>query len=151
MGCCEEPRPTEVGEDKNNKYHAKNICIRILTGHLRNSSDFKDSIIYNQQELDEKLRVFIPTKIKNEETNNMDYNTKDDILTNSLVINFDDECLIVVNGVNRIFKVEENQGNYMIFHDELPGSYDKYTALIVKKLGPLSEIRYATPKFIPLY
>ena len=143
---CDEVRTMEIGEDQNN-FQANNICRGVITGFLRNDLNFEESIIYSQQELDDKLRIFIPTKIKKEDSKDTEYNTKDDILTNSVTINFDEECLLALNGINKVFKVEEGaDGNYVIFHDNQPGSSYRYVALIVKKLGNNARIVYATPK-----
>ena len=143
---CDEVRTMEIGEDEDN-FQANNICRGVATGLLRNDLNFTDSIIYNQQELDDKLRIFIPTKIQKEDSNDTEYNTKDDILTNSISINFDVECIIAINKINRVFKVEESlEGDYVIFHDNQPGSSNKYIALIVKKLGKNAKITFNTPK-----
>ena len=142
MGCDEVRTMVEDDPSANN-----NICRAVATGLLRSDLNFTDTIIYNQQDLDDKLRIFIPTKIQKKDTNTTEYNTKDDILTNSITIDFDKQCLLAINGVNRVFRVEEGlDGDYVIFHDNLPGSPNQYIALVVKKLNRGARIVYATPK-----
>ena len=142
---CDEVTTMEFGEEKDS-YQTNDVCRRVVKGLLQTDLNFKDSVIYSQQELDDKLRLFIPTKIPKANPGDIEYNTKDDILTKSLSINFDEECLLAINGVNRILKVEEVDGNYMIFHDNQPGSLGKYIALVVKKIGPEAKICYYSPK-----
>ena len=139
---CDEVR-TMVEEDQN----PNNLCRAVATGLLRNDLNFTDTIIYNQQDLDDKLRIFIPTKIQKKDTNTTEYNTKDDILTNSISIDFENQCLIAISGINRVLKVEETEeGDYVIFHDNQRASPNQYIALVVRKLGRSSKMIFNPPK-----
>ena len=136
-----EPLPkTDISSGK------KNLCIKMYSGHLQSDNNFEDSVIKSLEELEDKLRSFIPTKIRKDGSDIPTFNTKDDILTKSVKINFNDYYLIAINGVNRVLKVEEENGNYLIYHDNQPGEKDKYVALVVSQIGSDPEIFYDTPK-----
>ena len=148
---CDEVKTLEI-EDKehipknDDSFGKKNLCIKMYSGQLQSDNDFVDSVIKNQEELEDKLRSYIPTKIKKDDSDVPVFNTRDDILTKSVNINFNENYLIAINGINRVLRVEEENGNYLIFHDEQPAEKNKYIALIVLQIGPQPEIFYKTPK-----
>ena len=145
---CDEVRTLELENDKENDEptRQKNLCVKMFTGLLQSDSNFTDTLIKNQEELDDKLRYFIPTKIKKENSDQLCHNLGDLILTKSHEIDFNEYYLIALNGVNRVLRVEEENGNYLIIHDEQPGYKNKYIALVVKKLGLNPEFFYSTKK-----
>ena len=118
----------------------------MLTGFLQKDINFTDSLITNQEELEDNLRSFIPTKIIKDDSNIPTFNTKDDILTKSANINFNENFVIAINGVNRVLRVEEENGNYLIVHDNQPGYKNKYIALVVIKIGDSPNFFYESPK-----
>ena len=147
MGCDEvntlEP---ENEQDNNEPVSSKNLCVKMLTGLLQSDCNFTDTLIMNQDELDDKLRLYIPTKIKKENSDTLIHNLGDRILTKADNIDFNKYYLIAINGVNRVLRVEEENGNYLIVHDNQPGYKNKYIALVVEKLGSNPEFFYASPK-----
>ena len=144
---CDEVRTLEIEDDPENKFSKKkNICVKMLTGFLQKDINFTDSLITNQEELEDNLRSFIPTKIIKDDSNIPTFNTKDDILTKSANINFNENFVIAINGVNRVLRVEEENGNYLIVHDNQPGYKNKYIALVVIKIGDSPNFFYESPK-----
>ena len=144
---CEEVRTLEIEDDpENNSPKKKNLCVKMLTGFLQKDINFTDSLITNQEELEDNLRSFIPTKIIKDDSNIPTFNTKDDILTKSANINFNENYVIAINGVNRVLRVEEENGNYLIIHDNQPGYKNKYIALVVIKIGDSPTFFYESPK-----
>ena len=153
MGCDEintleeyEDNKFEENKEDNQFPRAKNLCVKMFTGVLQKDINFTDSLIKNHEELDEKLRSFIPTKIIKDNSDTPTFNTRDDILTKSHNINFDQYYLIALNGVNRVIRVEEENGNYLIFHDNQPGYKHKYIALVVTQIGDNPTFFYQSPK-----
>ena len=144
---CDEVRTLEIEDDPENKFSKKkNLCVKMLTGFLQKDINFTDSLITNQEELEDNLRSFIPTKIIKDDANIPTFNTKDDILTKSANINFNENFVIAINGVNRVLRVEEENGNYLIVHDNQPGYKNKYIALVVIKIGDSPNFFYESPK-----
>ena len=147
---CDEVRTLEndpEDEQESNKLgRPKNLCVKIFTGLLQSDANFTDTLITNQNELDDKLRYYIPTKIKKENSDQLSHNLGDLILTKSHDINFSKYYLIAINGVNQVLRVEEENGNYLIVHDDQPGYKNKYIALVVEKLGPNPSFFYASSK-----
>ncbi len=149
---CDEVRTLELDEKEdpqNDQFGSKkNVCLKKYTGQLDLQSDnnFKDSIISNMEELEDKLRQYIPTKIKKDDSDVPTFNVGDDILTKSVAIDFSKCYLLAIHGVNQVLRVEEENGNYLIYHDNQPASKNKYFALIVKQIGINPNIFYATPK-----
>ena len=145
---CDEIRTLELDNDQDNiegNTH-KNLCSKILSGLLQIDSNFHDTIIKNQEELDDKLRYYIPTKIKKDNSDSLSHNLGDLILTKSHQIDFTKNYLIAINGVNEVLRVEEDNGNYLIFHDKKPGYKNKYMALVVERLPINPGFNFATPK-----
>ena len=144
---CDEVRTLEIEDDpENNSPKKKNLCVKMLTGFLQKDINFTDSLITNQEELEDNLRSFIPTKIIKDDSNIPTFNTKDDILTKSANINFNKNYVIAINGVNRVLRVEEDNGNYLIIHDNQPGYKNKYIALVVIKIGDSPNFFYESQK-----
>ena len=145
---CDEIRTLELDNDQDNiegNTH-KNLCSKILSGLLQIDSNFHDTIIKNQEELDDKLRYYIPTKIKKDNSDSLSHNLGDLILTKSHQIDFTKNYLIAINGVNEVLRVEEDNWNYLIFHDKKPGYKNKYMALVVERLPINPGFNFATPK-----
>ena len=145
---CDEVRTIDIeGDQENNQFSKKkNLCVKMLTGFLQKDTNFTDSLITNQEELEENLRSLIPTKIIKDDSNVPTFNIKDDILTKSANINFNENYLIAINGVNRVLRVEEENGNYLIIHDNQAGYKNKYIALVVIKIGESPNFFYESPK-----
>ncbi len=117
-----------------------NLINKILRGDLQ--GNFKNCLITNQVQLEEYLVSFIPTKIKKEDNEfELIHNINDDILTQSIEINFEDEYIIALSGLNEILKVEEYNGNYLVFYDK-EGDITKYIAIFVSKLNDFSQILF---------
>ena len=144
---CENTKTIELNENKI-IYSIKerinpekpNLIKKILKGYLQ--GNFKDCLITNNDQLEEYLVSYIPTKIKNEENNlELIHNINDDILTQSIEINFEDEYIIALSGLNEILKVEEYNGNYLVFYDK-GGDINKYIAIFVSKINDFSQILF---------
>ncbi len=147
MGCDEIRTFESENEQDNNEANIhKNLCSKILSGLLLSDSNFHDTIIKNQEDLDDKLRSYIPTKIKKDNSDSLSHNLGDLILTKAHQIDFTKNYLIAINGVNRVLRVEEDNGNYLIFHDKQPGYKNKYIALVVERLPINPGFNFASPK-----
>ena len=124
-----------------------NLCVKQILGMLNEDSDFKDALITNQFDLETRLRDHIPTYFPDPENPNLPKpNLKDDFITKSVKIDFNKRYIIAINGINKVDKVEEVNGDYMIYHDNKPCRKDKYIALIVKKLDGEPQIKFNEPK-----
>ena len=135
----------EDNENSNSPSQNNNLLIRQYAGLLSEDNNFSDTIIKSNDELNEKLRSFIPSKIKKD--NNLTYNIYDDILTKSEKVDFQEEYIIAINGVNKVIRVEEMNGKYLIFHDNQPKEKNSYVAIVVKKIpGNKPEFTFASPK-----
>ena len=144
---CDEVRTLELEDveenngDIDDQQKSKSLLIKAYYGRLQIDIVFEDTLIKTQDELDDKLRCYIPTKIKKPDSDDLTFNTKDDILTKSANIDFNKYYLIALNGINKVLNVEQMDGNYVIYHDNKSGYRNKYVALLVKKIGP-------NPKFV---
>ena len=135
----------EDNENSNSPSQNNNLLIRQYAGLLSEDNNFSDTIIKSNDELNEKLRSFIPSKIKKD--NNLTYNIYDDILTKSEKVDFQEEYIIAINGVNKVIRVDEMNGKYLIFHDNQPKEKNSYVAIVVKKIsGNKPEFIFASPK-----
>ena len=144
---CDEVRTQEFydqAQNDNKDPKKRNLCIKMYSGVLQSDTDFSDTLIKNQNELEDKLRSLIPTKIMKDDVPT--FNTRDDILTKSANINFDNYYVIAINGVNQVLRVDEENGNYLIYHDNQPGNKNKYIALVVSQIGVDPQFFYASPK-----
>ena len=148
MGCDEIRTLDPDFDQENDGDYAKSqsICSKIYSGSLQIDIVFEDTLIKSQDELDDKLRCYIPTKIKKPDSDDLAFNTKDDILTKSANINFNNNYIIALNGINKVVRVEEMEGNYVIYHDNKSGYRNRYVALVVRKIGPNPKFILATPK-----
>jgi hypothetical protein len=136
MGCSS----SSIVEGSVTKIIKENYIVGKTEGILKKNSQFNACLITNYYELEEKLIEFIPTRIK---FNNKDeFNINDNIITNSLNFNFDENFLIAVNGVNDILKVEEKGGNYLIFHDNIAVNPEKYICVVVKQIIGTPQISF---------
>ena len=135
----------EDNENSNSPSQNNNLLIRQYAGLLSEDNNFSDTIIKSNDELNEKLRSFIPSKIKKD--NNLTYNIYDDILTKSEKVDFQEEYIIAINGVNKVIRVDEMNGKYLIFHDNQPKEKNSYVAIVVKKIpGNKPGFTFASPK-----
>ena len=135
----------EDNENSNSPSQNNNLLIRQYAGLLSEDNNFSDTIIKSNDELNEKLRSFIPSKIKKD--NNLTYNIYDDILTKSEKVDFQEEYIIAINGVNKVIRVDEMNGKYLIFHDNQPKEKNSYLAMVVKRISGFNPgIIYASPK-----
>ena len=149
MGCEQIVTFDALDENKiihqNNPPEPNNLLIRTYTGLLNSEANFTDTLIKTSEELNEKLRTYIPSQIK--EGNKYTYNLNDDILTKSEKVNFENEYIIAINGVNKVDRVEEKDGKYLIFHDNQPKEKNAYIALVVKRISKYNPwFAFATPK-----
>jgi hypothetical protein len=144
---CENSKTIEIKENKS-LYSIRekmdetkpNLIKKILKGYLQ--GNFKDCLITNKEQLEDYLVSFIPTKIRKEDNEfELIHNINDDILTQSIEINFEDEYIIALSGLNEILKVEEYNGNYLVFYDK-EGDITKYIAIFVSKLNDFSQILF---------
>ena len=135
----------EDNENSNSPSQNNNLLIRQYTGLLSQDNTFSDTIIKSNDELNDNLRSFIPSKIKKD--NNYTYNIYDDILTKSEKVNFHDEYIIAINGIHKVLRVEELNGKYLIFHDNQPKEKNSYVAIVVKRISGFNpEFTLASPK-----
>ena len=146
MGCEQTLTFEDTEESKiYAKTRQKNLLIRTYTGLLSKEKQFTDTLIKSNEELNKKLRDYIPSQI-DLGNDRFDYNLSDDILTKSANVNFNDEYIIAINGVNKVLRVEENDGNYVIYHDNQQKEKDNYMALVVKMIGGNPKFFFASPK-----
>ena len=122
---------------------------KILTGRIQPYGDktFTDCIITNQTELEENIIEFIPTKIPDPEGNKEIPNINDDLVTNTLQIDFGLHSLIALTGINKVLKVENHNDNYLIYHDGIKGKKNTYVAVLVQKIiGGFPILEFNPPK-----
>lgn len=113
--------------------NGSSVCFKILHGYLESDqTGFKDTVIKNEKELEDNIKMYIPTYIK-DKNGQQKPNIIDDILTNSLKIDFNKQYVVVMNAIN-ITDVLEKKGNYFVRHDNRPGSVQEYNAAVVRKL-----------------
>ena len=120
-----------------------------MTGLLEKDLHFQDCLIQSENDLENKIRMFIPTKKPDE--NNPEQlvpNIQDDIVTSSLEVNFDKNYVIAMSAIN-ITNVSEVKGCYLVYHDNQAKSSGTYCAVVVEKLPGNPEIKLASPKPIP--
>ena len=120
-----------------------------MTGLLEKDLHFQDCLIQSENDLENKIRMFIPTKKPDE--NNPEQlvpNIQDDIVTSSLKVNFDKNYVIAMSAIN-ITNVSEVKGCYLVYHDNQAKSSGTYCAVVVEKLPGNPEIKLASPKPIP--
>ena len=141
MGCS--GLNSKVFEDNDDE---KNLLIKKYKGELTKNSMFTDTIIKSDNELEDKLRSFIALKVKKENSEELIYNTEDEILTKSIKVDFKRQYIIALNGINNVYKVQKSDNNYLIYHDNQPSSSDEYIAIVVKKIKGEPSIILASPK-----
>ena len=149
---CEESRTIE---DVQTPQQVQVATIRPLTiekkmtGLLQKDLHFQDCLIQSENDLENKIRMFIPTKKPDE--NNPEQlvpNIQDDIVTSSLEVDFDKNYVIAMSAIN-ITNVSEVKGCYLVYHDNQAKSSGTYCAVVVEKLPGNPEIKLASPKPIP--
>ena len=151
MGCeqiltFEETEQFNRGSPETQPTKPANLLLRTYKGLLSPENNFTDILIKSEAELVQKLRDYIPSRIEIDK-DNYDLNYDDDILTKTAKINFNEEYIIAINGVNNVLRVEENNGKYMIYHDNQPKEKNSYIALVVKKIeGFNPKFIFASPK-----
>ena len=143
MGCS-----GKVFEDNDDE---KNLLIKKYKGELTKNSMFTDTIIKSDNELEDKLRSYIALKVKKENSEELMYNTEDEILTKSIKVDFKRQYIIALNGINDIDKVKKSDNNYIIYHDNQPSTSDEYIAIVVKKIKGEPSFILASPKKPCLY
>ena len=117
-----------------------------MTGLLEKDLHFQDCLIQSENDLENKIRMFIPTKKPDE--NNPEQlvpNIQDDIVTSSLEVDFDKNYVIAMSAIN-ITNVSEVKGCYLVYHDNQAKSSGTYCAVVVEKLPGNPEIKLASPK-----
>ena len=112
MGCSGDITNLDDDDESQGK-----LMIRRYTGILFPNSNFVDTLIKSEDELNLKLRKYIPSRIKEENSDELIYNIKDDILTQSVKVDFENQYIIAINGINYVFRVEEEKNNYVVYHD----------------------------------
>ena len=120
-----------------------------MTGLLEKDLHFQDCLIQSENDLENKIRMFIPTKKPDE--NNPEQlvpNIQDDIVTSYLKVDFDKNYVIAMSAIN-ITNVSEVKGCYLVYHDNQAKSSGTYCAVVVEKLPGNPEIKLASPKPIP--
>ena len=122
------------------------LMIERYTGILSPNSNFVDTLIKSKEELNLKLRRYIPLRIKEENSDELIYNIKDDILTKSVKVDFENQYIIAINGINYVFRVEEENNNYVVYHDNKKREKEFYIAIVVKKIEGESRIILSPPK-----
>ncbi len=146
MGCS--GLNSKVFEDNDDE---KNLLIKKYKGELTKNSMFTDTIIKSDNELEDKLRSYIALKVKKENSEELMYNTEDEILTKSIKVDFKRQYIIALNGINDIDKVQKSDNNYIIYHDNQPSTSDEYIAIVVKKIKGEPSFILASPKKPCLY
>ena len=149
---CEESRTIE---DVQTPQQVQVATIRPLTiekkmtGLLEKDLHFQDCLIQSENDLENKIRMFIPTK-KPDENNPEQFvpNIQDDIVTSSLEVDFNKNYVIAMSAIN-ITNVSEVKGCYLVYHDNQAKSSGTYCAVVVEKLPGNPEIKLASPKPIP--
>ena len=149
---CEESRTIE---DVQTPQQVQVATIRPLTiekkmtGLLQKDLHFQDCLIQSENDLENKIRMFIPTKKPDE--NNPEQlvpNIQDDIVTNSIQVDFDNYCVIAMSAIN-ITNVSEVKGCYLVYHDNQAKSSGTYCAVVVERLPGNPQIKLASPKPTP--
>ncbi len=153
MGCDESRTIEDVKESKISSSigdkKEPNLAEKILTGRIQPYGDkiFTDCIITNQTELEENIIEFIPTKIPDPEGTKEIPNIHDDLVTNTLQIDFGLHSLIALTGINKVLKVENHNDNYLIYHDGIKGKKNTYVAILVQKIiGGFPSLEFSPPK-----
>ena len=114
MGCDEsitmEDRPITMKTPQQQSQGATTRPLTIekkMTGLLEKDLHFQDCLIQSENDLENKIRMFIPTKKPDE--NNPEQlvpNIQDDIVTNSIQVDFDKCCVIAMSAINITNKSE---------------------------------------------
>ena len=120
-----------------------------MTGLLMKDLHFQDCLIQSENDLENKIRMFIPTKKPDE--NNPEQlvpNIQDDIVTSSLKVDFNKNYVIAMSAIN-ITNVSEVKGCYLVYHDNQAKSSGTYCAVVVERLPGNPEIKLASPKPTP--
>ena len=151
---CEESRTIEDVQTPQQVQVATTRPLTIekkMTGLLMKDLHFQDCLIQSENDLENKIRMFIPTKKPDE--NNPEQlmpNIQDDIVTSSLKVDFDKNYVIAMSAIN-ITNVSEVKGCYLVYHDNQAKSSGTYCAVVVEKLPGNPEIKLASPKPNPNY
>ena len=149
---CEESRTIEDVQTPQQVQVATTRPLTIekkMTGLLEKDLHFQDCLIQSENDLENKIRMFIPTKKPDE--NNPEQlvpNIQDDIVTSSLKVDFNKNYVIAMSAIN-ITNVSEVKGCYLVYHDNQAKSSGTYCAVVVEKLPGNPEIKLASPKPIP--
>ena len=154
---CEESRTTGDNKPQSQAQQKQKIgsderaltIDKKLTGLLEKELQFQDCLIQSDSDLENKIRLYIPRK-KPDENNPGNYvpNLQDDIVTNSLKIDFTKFDVIAMSAIN-ITNVSEKHGDYVVYHDGQAKSSGIYCAVVVEKIAGNPQISFATPKPTP--
>ena len=149
---CEESRTIEDVQTPQQVQVATTRPLTIekkMTGLLMKDLHFQDCLIQSENDLENKIRMFIPTKKPDE--NNPEQlvpNIQDDIVTSSLKVDFNKNYVIAMSAIN-ITNVSEVKGCYLVYHDNQAKSSGTYCAVVVERLPGNPEIKLASPKPTP--
>lgn len=135
-----------VGFNKQEEKDPNDIIKKRTEGVLdREFDEFKDCIITNEQDFQNKIKLFIPTYIGEKERN-----MKDEILTHTFQANFSNEHIIAINGIH-VKKIEIQGNSFCIFHDSIAKSNYYYEAFIIDSREGINDLTYfPSPKPNPL-
>ena len=107
MGCEEsrttgdEPKREPKCEQGTQQKEGENLIVRTLTGLLEKNLNFQDCLIESESDLENKIRMYIPTTRPDENNpNKFAPNIQDDIVTKSLELNYSEFSIIAMSGVN---------------------------------------------------
>ena len=67
-------------------------------------------------------------------------------MTKAANFNFENNYILAVTGMSKVFRVEEVNGNYAVYHDNKPPIGKRYIALVVEKIGIDPKIVFYPPK-----
>ena len=154
---CEESRTTGDNKPQSQAQQKQKIgsderaltIDKKLTGLLEKELQFQDCLIQSDSDLENKIRLYIPTK-KPDENNPGNYvpNLQDDIVTKSLELNYSEFSIIAMSGIN-INYVSNVNGNYLVRHDGVSKSSGSYCAVVVKRIPGNPQMMLASPKPAP--
>lgn len=155
MGCEEsrtigdEPKREPKCEQGTQQKEGENLIVRTLTGLLEKNLNFQDCLIESESDLENKIRMYIPTTRPDENNpNKFAPNIQDDIVTKSLELNYSEFSIIAMSGVN-INYVSNVNGNYLVRHDGVSKSSGSYCAVVVKRIPGNPQMMLASPKPAP--
>lgn len=124
-------------DDSKEQKIEEEVLIETYSGLLIHGLNFQNCLIKSQDDLINNLRMYIPPKIDNKQNKSSAFNLNDKILSNSININFNQNYIIALKGINKIRNVKINNGNYIIYHDGEGNYEDRYFALNILIFLPI--------------